>query len=146
MDRRCGRLVDGGAVNIVLSGIVANFVQPRSGNLQLNFTVCGYSEEIDPYTGEGNGVWVEDCDADKFVHYQRAQNVSRGTGAVVGTDVAGSKWLVFLSSSATNIDGNAFAFDIATSEWSLSGLSAHQLDGSLKTNTAEVTWSAPKAW
>jgi hypothetical protein len=146
LDEKCGEPINGEAVTLTLSGIIANFVQPRSGNLQLNFTVCGYAEEIDPETGEGNGVWVEDCDADKYVHFQRPQDVSRGVGAVVGVVGDDVQWIVFLSSSSTNRDGNAFSFDAESQEWSVSGLSAKRLDGTLMTQSAVLSWSAPKAW
>jgi len=125
---RCGEFVqDGDPEVIILTGIIANFVQPRSGNINLNFTVCGYLE--DEVTGE----WIQDCDAKAYVHYHHRHNLTEGAGVVLGTDVEGNDWLVFLGS--VGHDGNE---QLVAGK--LEGVTAKRLDGSTKVRDAELTW------
>jgi hypothetical protein len=127
-NERCGEWEEGGEdLNIKLSGIVANFVQPRSGNIHLNFTVCGYYEDED--TGE----WIQDCDAKAFVHYHHNHNVTEGSGVVLGIDEDGNEWLVFLGSIGHSGNEQMLAKK-------LTGVTAQRLDGSIQTQGAELTW------
>jgi hypothetical protein len=83
---------EGATINVTFD-VVANYVQPRSGNIQLNFTSCGYVEDE-----EGN--WIEDCDADKFVHYNHRHDQRVASGALKGHGDDGSEWIIHLGQTA----------------------------------------------
>jgi hypothetical protein len=124
---RCGEFVGGGDdIEVVLTGIIANFVRPNSGNINFNFTVCGYYEDED-------GNWIQDCDAKAYVHYHHRFNETDGNGVVLGTDQDENDWLIFLGSVGHT--GNA---QLLAGE--LTGVTAKRLDGTIETTGAVLTW------
>jgi hypothetical protein len=90
-----------GSTVAVSFDVVANFVQPPSGNVQLNFTTCGYTEDED-------GNWIQDCDASRYVHYNKRHDARDGAGTLMGFGDDGSMWLIHLGqASGDGIDGLA---------------------------------------
>ena len=89
-----------GSTVVVTFGMVANFVQPKSGNINLNFSICGYTE--DEVTLE----WVAvPCEAATFVHYKKSGNWTEGSGIITGHGDDGSTWTIDLGQ--IGITGNA---------------------------------------
>lgn len=130
-NERCGEFVGGTPVNITLHGIVANFVSPPSGNRQLNFTVCGYVEIYNETTDALE--WVENCDADAFVHYKKSSNEAYGAGAVRGIDDDANEWIVILASVGHT---GRNQFDART----FTGVTARRSDGSSETTNATLNF------
>jgi hypothetical protein len=80
--------IPGDPIDVTFSA-VANYVQPNSGNLQLNFTGCGYIEDED-------GNWIGDCDAKTYIHYNRRHDSRDAAGVLVGEGEDGSQWIIRL--------------------------------------------------
>ncbi|HEX2206339.1 MAG TPA: hypothetical protein VHG93_01550 [Longimicrobium sp.] len=89
-----------GSTVVVTFAVLANFVQPKSGNINLNFSICGYTE--DAVTQE----WVAmPCEASTYVHYKKNGDWTEGAGVITGHGDDGSTWTIDLGQ--IGMTGNA---------------------------------------
>jgi hypothetical protein len=117
-----------GAEIVVILTAVANYVQPNSGNIQLNFTSCGYVEDE-----EGN--WIPDCDSKAYVHYKKNSNEHAGSGALLATGEDGSEWIISLGQI-----GGPGAGGLAPEVREFSGLLAQKVGSDDVYAGATFTW------
>jgi hypothetical protein len=116
-----------GSTVVVTFATIANYVKPTSGNINLNFSICGYTE--DEVTQE----WVPmPCEAATFVHYKKNSNWTEGSGVITGHGDDGSTWTIDLAQ--IGLAGNA---GLATR--SLGPLLAEK-DGGGTYGAASLTW------
>jgi hypothetical protein len=102
---QCTDITDGSEV-VVTFVLAANYVQPKSGNIHLNFSVCGYMEvpvldENDvPVLDENDEPvlqWVEDpCTEPASIHFQKNKNFTQGNGKLYGRGSDDQQWEVNL--------------------------------------------------
>lgn len=85
-------IVVGDSVIEVTFSVFANYVQPPSGNINLNFQ-------------ETEGQDIDDA----YIHYQSRQDRTHGEGIIIAIDDEGNEWTVDLSQ--VNGDGNWFEND-----------------------------------
>jgi hypothetical protein len=106
----------------------ANYVTPKSGNFNLNFSSdCTYE-----YNEAGELIDVS-C-VGRFVHYQKNKNRTEGTGMIYGTGDDGSDW-------ALNLGQINRAGDAEIAARRIGGLVANEIGGAGRTNaTATMTW------
>jgi hypothetical protein len=113
--------IPGSNVVITFSDAV-NYVTPKSGNINLNFSsVCVYDEEGE-CTFPG-----------RSVHYQKNHDLTTGSGTLYGAGDDGSVWAIDLSQILRA--GNA---DIVAR--SFTGLLATEVGGSGSYATATLSW------
>jgi len=90
---RLDKCVLAGAPQVVgvLDGVTATYVQARSGNIHLNFSSCGYTEELNEETGEYEPV-LNPCTSPAFIHHHHKRETLEGSGILsVG------QWMIALN-------------------------------------------------
>jgi hypothetical protein len=91
----CVRTTSSGEL-VVEFETIANYVQAaRSGNIHLNFSACGYTEqEIEPEVFD----WVQtSCETKTYIHYKKNSDWTEGAGVIFGRDSDDNQWTIDLS-------------------------------------------------
>jgi hypothetical protein len=84
--------VEGSAITVSFTGEANYVVAGRSGNIHLNFSICGYTENEETLEWEPVA-----CEPSTFVHYKKSSNFTEGSGAIIGKGSDGSEWVIDLS-------------------------------------------------
>jgi hypothetical protein len=124
---QCTDVTPGSEVVVTFSA-VANYVQANSGNIQLNFTSCGYVEDED-------GNWIADCDSKAYVHYKKNGDERAGSGALLATGDDDSQWIISLGQI-----GGPGAGGLAPGVRAFSGLLAEKVGSADTYGAASFSW------
>jgi hypothetical protein len=101
-----------GSEVVVTFTLQANYVQPRSGNIHLNFSICGYvevpvldenGEEVLDDNDDPVLQWIVDpCTEPAFIHFQKNKNFTEGSGSLFGRGSDGQQWEIDLEQVGHN--------------------------------------------
>jgi hypothetical protein len=84
--------VAGTEITVSFEGQANYVVAARSGNIHLNFSICGYTENEETHEWEPVA-----CEVNTFVHYKKSSNWTEGSGTIIGKGSDGSQWTIDLS-------------------------------------------------